>query len=1727
MPENNLPPEHENWAHAVLKTMKVRFELPDDDDQVPNSENGQGGETVSVSQAEQPPQDKAEEQQAVLDLAERKRIHQKELSKVSRNLRSLAKAVHIAGKRTDIFIEDVTQRVFEDAKQLAEANVKQANDIMNKPDKKGFVDLGKLQAFMDRGEEYLRVMQSNFKEGQDITLDSMRGIAAEAKKKLDDVHKQRASIETWNIDLSRFDGAYEQAAENIRDLNTALNSNSISVAKQSLQAASINLAVLKDLLKKTQKHAANAKKDIENRVQSTETAAADLGTRKSEIEHNPKDLEEFEKLHEAVVTNCKQATSLVATGNGIEAEKAAESAENGFIEMQQVMLQSIASSEGTPEEDDDDENEVKLLAGDAIELTKKADELASQEGLVSEYNGLLPVFRKADKSARSAIAEAQSDLLKGEVLSAEDKLEKVKLDLTEMHEIAVEAQSALEIAQDQIALLQKQADILLSRRSEFVKFAEVEERKVIYLKRFDTIAGEVEFNLNRAETAVKNENLSEANQVTANAQASITNLQNHVDKLQYFQGIRTAATQEENTELFMQTLDRLRENIAEFNDRSDVFKDKEEEAIFDNLYDRAVEYSDQAENLFKRKKYADADDAIDNTQIALSGLEIALERGAKTAAKVAGLKIEVQEAWGRIQAYENVANGIVNDELRGEFLSFRMIAQGYAKEAFDYISQGRITDARGALADLKQSMVNLDAFVANPPKPKQPESYQAGTETSEVEEEALTVEQLAEKEEQEEIALFVRELKQLRVEVEQLKNAVKEGNKVWERFCEGDYLQRFQNSFQLANASIDEAMDWLTGADQMMTPGPRMKVNQDLFITSIREPITEAKKAYRDMENAFDVSKQIVMSQLNGISEGAKYYLAAFEDIYKVRENLGGWAIDLSALDDAYLTAMDNIAELKISVEQQDVAASRDALDLAETHRQSMRQASEAAEKAALDEELKVFTSFSDLLTDYIKLSELVDTVAKFPEILKVFENADATARAGLDKAHELAKSGEGKAAVLQFSEIEKAMDVMLDALGDAGVAAVRAELDAQAQYDADITAFRIKKDNIYSDVSKLQDIVIASYDEWWPSCRDTYFEGTFIEEFDKARLNLTAATDLNNSQEDGDRKAIIAGMESGLQEALDAFNAMDNFRKLSENFTESQMRGLSQRAEGFEKIIDNVNVSLDQYADWGLDFTDFETNYNKAKGLVEQLREAIQRKNYLDGLDLNHQLTDAVKVVEAEKQRYASLFEEAKASFIEGFEVYRQRIADVVKRRPELEKIKHLTTAFDDAERSALQAIDRGIALIKKGDRFGPDKESEYILSQEDRMFELLQEAVPLAKDPEKLAATIKESQQKLAEFEALKKDIQDGMDREVFEAMQVRGAEHAAEAQKLMEQENFEKAEFELFALRVVNEALQSRHDSGVAIADKIPELEQEVEDVTTDLDDLNKLSSTIQNADDAVNYGNYHSIGIRTAFEAKDFLLKGEIRRAQAALNTLQYYLDKMEEILDKQGTKGPKRRSGSVQSKSEDQPEETLKPSEELELEREDSFGPADDEEQKANLQDAIASTDQLLETAKANVKDLLDASEAEYYGMILQKAEEHAAAAKDHLANARFDDGDESIEYLKVALDTLHDAHRVGLATSQLAPGYEKEIDEIGQKLILLNLKRNTISEAKAQAEFDKVRDEASASVYQVARLLNDKNIRKVKYEMDTLREKVGNLEKILNSHTSRRAKLKNLLKRKK
>ncbi|MGH0003432.1 hypothetical protein ACQU0X_25440 [Pseudovibrio ascidiaceicola] len=1734
MPENNLPQEHENWAHEVLKAIKVgynvEFDVPEDE-QVSDGENGH--EKVAVSEAQETPPEATPEQPDLKDIAVQKALHQKELSKASRSLKSLAKAVHIAGKRRDVFIEDVTKKVLDDAKQLAEANIRQANEIMNKPDKKGFVDLDKMQAFMDRGEEYLRIMQTNFKEGQEISLEGMKGLSAELQKKTDDLHKQRTPAEAWGVDLSRLDDVYGQTCDRLTELNKALNGGSVATAKQNMLAASNNLAILREVQTKAQTQAETAKKDVENRVQATEAATAELSARKSEIENDPKVLGDFEKEHDAVLADCKQASAAASAGKGVEAVKAIESAEAHLSGLQQVMLQNLASSPETPQNEGGNQSEVKVLTGDAIELTKEADELRTQEDLIKGNGGLLPQFKDADKSARAAITEAQNDLLSGDVTAAETKLIRAKHDLSAMRGLTIEAQSAIDIAAEQLSLLQRQVAPMIARRQEYVKLAETDDRNIRYLEKFDLVVGEVENHISQAETAIAKENLSEANQEIAYGQAAVPELQREVKKLQYLNTVKTAATKEENAELFAQTLDKLREDITYFNDRDDIFKDKEEAAIFDNLYERAASYANQAEILFKRKKYDEADDAIDNSNIALSGLEIAYERGTQTAAKVEGLKLEVKEEAERVQSFENVAKAIVNEELRGEFLSYKMVATGYVNEALDYINQSRITDALSALADLKQAMTNLNSFLTNPPQPMQPEGMQLDESEWEIIEENPTEEQLAEKQDHEDLVLFASELKLLLDEIKQMKTAVKEGHKVWERFCEGDYLQRFQSAFEQANSNLSEATEWTLGAGKMTTPGPKMRENQELFLASARKPLSGAKKAYCEMENAFDVSKQFMTSELSGLTSGTKYYLAAIEGIYKIHEYVRGWDVDLTTFDAAYLAAMDNIAELKVAIENQELVAGRERLDKAETYRQDFLKSADLALSQREMEHTDLVLLYGEVQSEYMDASNQRGRVENFPDLKKAYDGLETEILNGFKTVEDLVGAEAGKAAAVELLKIREVNIKLRDVLADAGIALANAELDDQAQGLAETAVFKMRSEKILEDANKLAEIAPASYEKWLPFCKGD-FEEVFNNYFEGLNRSVEELRKISQGVERADFVKVTEKMRELLQEVQNYYSSMEGIRNVSEQFVNSQLKGLGKRADYFEERIDKVSLSLDKYADWGLDFADFDTCYNEAKGLIEQLRGALQRRDYVEGRELNALATSAVKAVEDEQERYAGLFEDAKTSFAAGFEVYRQQIADTVKRRPELENIKHLAAAFDDCERSAIQAIERALDLINLGDRFGPDKESTYILSQQDRLLELLQEAVPLSNDPEKLGATVKESKERLAEFEAMKDDIKDGMDKEVFAAMQLRGAEHAEAAQRLMDEGDYEKAEFELFALRVVNDALQSRHDSGVAIADQVPELEQEVEDVTTDLADMEKLRDTIKDEDDSANYGKYHSIGIRTALEAKDFLLKGEIRRAQAALNTLQYYLDKLEEILDKQGAKGPKRKSGKKKSGPESElanaGEETVKPSEELAQElglaREDSFEP-DEEEKRASLEDAIAATDQLMKTAKENAKDILDASEVEYYDMILQKAEEHAIAAKDHLANARFEEGENSIEYLKVVLDTLHDAHKVGVATSQLAPGYENELDEIGKNLNLIYLKRNTVSDAKDLAEFDKARNAASVSVFQVARLLRDKNIRKVKYEMDALRSHIGNLEKILGRHTSRRQKLKDMLKRKK
>ncbi len=1723
MPERKANPQIDRWADAVLKTLKVEFndkvEIFGESDEladIPLDDVPLDDVSLEANEdiIEEPPKDQSEEDRAAAELALRKREHSKEVSKVCRDLRSLEKAIKVAGRRRDVFIEDVNLAVFDDAKTLAALNTKQANAVLEKPDVDGFYDLEKVGQFTSRAEEYLRVMQSNYQEGQDVALDEiegLRGIVEQHQKKAADVYANRKELENWNVDITPFDVAYEQAQSNFTEMNSAMSGYLVSAVHQTLKVAAVNLDILKETFRTIKNEISFEQVKLIERSSSTERDLAELSSRKSELEGNSVGLKDFEKLYASAQSDCKRATAAVSAQNGVEAGQAIERAEQTFIELQQVLLQNITVS-GT-ETENSEQGDVTRLAGDAVQLLQQVDDLVSQEEIVKEHRTDLPAFKEAEKSARKGIADAQSDLIDGNVSRAEDKLLEVKSNLSIMQEAVTEAQLELKICEDHIALLRKQLTPMLARRADILRQVDINPKYEKTLRRYDQIATEVETIIECAETAVKNEKLTEAIEEIANGQSGLKRLRYEVDGLQYLPKINTVLTQEDNAELFMQTLDQLREHISAYDKRKDVFRDKDERAIFDNLFDKAVDYADQAENAFNRQKFKKADDMVDNARISLDGLEIAYQRGVNTAAKIDGFELDINEAKIKIAACENFKDTVSDQKILGEFFSYQNIAYAFAYEAEGFIGSERIQDARGALADLKQALANLANFVAKPPKPGVHADPQSGSDEARTPEEESS---------DDDTALFIKQLDQLRSDTEGVARAVDIGNKSWARFCEGPYLQKFQEASQCAADELAEANEWFESAYDFKVVDEKSKANATLMIGSIHAPISNAKNALIEMQNAFSASKQILTSQLNGITAGAEYYVSIFEDIYKTREEFAGWSIDLTEFDDAYLTAMDNIAELKIAVEAQDGPKARETLELADDHRQALLQAGEAALRAMNEAETDLVIKLSELQSEQTALYAKKMIIEDYPNTLEAFEKANEIITSKLQEAINNIRAGQGKAAENQISLICQLLDGMQCPISDVEALAAKADAQARSRWEEDPNSFTREKEEAFAAVQKLADTGIKSYHEWKEDCRGD-FEVFFEQLYQSLQAKIHDAEAAYHQPVDTDKLTVMKALKEALAEAEKLYAHMDGIHRVSMGLVASILKSMEQRADYYQKEIDKVSAAADKFNDWGMDFADFNEAYDEAKTIIDELRAAVEKNDHVEARELNAKGNNAVEAVKDEYEKYKKLLVDAKASFAEGFEVIRGTVATTAARRNELEHNDRLAAAFDEAERAALTAIDRALGLINSGDRFGPDKESEFINKQIQLMRDLLAQAVPLANDPEKLGQTIDESDTELHELARLKDSIKDSKDLEIFEAMQERGEWYAAEAKRLQDEESYEQAEHNLIALRAVNDALKAAHETGLKTAEKVPDLTQEIDDVAQDLTDLEQLSSTITNKDDLAEFGKLHQIAIRAAFEAKDLLLNSQIRRAQAVLNTLEYYFNKMESLLDKQGTKAPKRKSGKKKGQ---EPEQELKPTEELELEREDSFDPVNDEEQRAELEDAIAATDGYLEKALAQASDILDLSEREVYDTMCKKAQDYAAAAKDNLRDGELDKGDANIEDLKITLDTLHDVHADGVKTSGLVPEYNKEIDEASVTILSLNRRRNTIGNDKEKTDFDRAYSTAITALFNARRFLDNKSIRKVKYEIESMRESTGKMEKILGNHTSRRQKLKNLLNRK-
>lgn len=920
MPENKLTPEQHQWAQKVYRHLQWKFPLvegdPHEDDELEEIPlDDVELNTSSLSNTE----DAVEE--PVSELEARKKAHDAELSSLYKRLKRIRKSIEVAGKRSKVFTEeDETQDLFEAAKALGEEQIALATEVSGQKDQDGFHDLAAIKGHLDKADHYLKTMQAAYQKGQGTAveeLEDLKKTAARYQQRVEELHKERAPLTNWSVDLSAVDSAYSAALDNFTEMNRAISGYVVSEVNRTLDVAKEKLAQLKEATDSAKRYADASGTELLLKVSIAERTIKDLTEQSITLDDTPDQLGAFNKAHDEAVVEAKKANDAVLGKRGRDCESALTKADKAISQMQQVLLlarTAAAESEFAPS-DDVDETFLQQLADDVSRQEKIVDELNSQRDLVKNHGINYPSFEAAYQSAQTAILGAQAALLARNGFSAQASIHDVRDAAEDLKDYIAEAESALEVLAEQIRDLRRALEPLADKRRDFEKYAQADEKfGGKQLGRFDAVCAEVSALIDYAEVCMQGQRVEEADQAVGNSRNGLKRLEKEAKSLLWMPQVSSAATEDEAREMLEKAIARVRADVQDYDKMRSVFRDNEELKIYAHLLDKAADYVSQAEDQLVRKRFANAEDALDNARVTLDSMEIAYERGADTAAKVEGFLADVEAAKDRIAAVYEQGMALQNPDHKNDFLSYNSIATDFAFQVEGLIAEGRVKDARAILSNLKVALANLERCVTQkPPKKKKAKAEPKATEAP-VQEQEVQAEAVDPK---------AAEQKELGQQLDQIRNAINTIFSQARPHCVDEYVKDLEEAYASAMQQQEEASAALTTGD----------------LEGARASSSAAKQVLSVMQTIQDNSRQILTSLLNGLSEGATYYDTLISGIYQKRAEFDDWSVDLAQFDNAHNRAQETLRNLHKATKDQIAEHAKTLLDKLEDDKQALEEA--------------------------------------------------------------------------------------------------------------------------------------------------------------------------------------------------------------------------------------------------------------------------------------------------------------------------------------------------------------------------------------------------------------------------------------------------------------------------------------------------------------------------------------------------------------------------------------------------------------------------------------------------------------------------------------------------------------------------------------------------------------------------------------------------------------------
>ncbi|QUS57171.1 hypothetical protein [Pseudovibrio brasiliensis] len=453
MPVSNLTQGQEVWLAQVYK--QLHWQLPD------HSSLNEGLEDDSNLTAKE----------------ECKRLGQR-LSKLDKGSRAVVnKGDHLLTDEDEEAFWEIGERLFKTVQRA-----KKLHGTLEQEDEPDNTELKSyLTAVQDLSAKMEEVAQNSFAKADELINTTLYAQVEDFRRTVFQTEAKRDELESWGVDLSEFDKAYEAANDTLTKMTTAVHGHDYNVLKKLVEKSSEMAGAFEASYQRIADEPERIAAEAAGRLRQISAGRLALEERLSGLEEAPALLELFQSLSQQLQTAEQNAQKSIGAENGRRLREQLSLCEQLDHDLKQAWLKASAQAQTF-----DDATDVTGEALHHIEELKGKLELAEQRlpdmkagwAESGQYESIL-------SACRDQLKQAQASLIASDVQEAKTKLEAIPPKLKECDHLVAQMQRYQSEVAAQLDRLTQDAEPWFNRLKDCEKLFEFGIDAAKYYRAFE------------------------------------------------------------------------------------------------------------------------------------------------------------------------------------------------------------------------------------------------------------------------------------------------------------------------------------------------------------------------------------------------------------------------------------------------------------------------------------------------------------------------------------------------------------------------------------------------------------------------------------------------------------------------------------------------------------------------------------------------------------------------------------------------------------------------------------------------------------------------------------------------------------------------------------------------------------------------------------------------------------------------------------------------------------------------------------------------------------------------------------------------------------------------------------------------------------------------------------------------------------------------------------------